>query len=110
LQEIKKATTSSLLWYQKSNTPLPETGDLNVVTDWAGVAHCIIRTTSVAIVPFIEVSEDYAETEGEGDKSLAYWRRVHWDFYTREFVEYGTTPTEDMLVVCETFELVYRNS
>lgn len=35
------------------------------------------KTTNVYIVPFNEVSIKYAFKEGEGDKSLSYWRRVH---------------------------------
>ncbi|MCT4606010.1 MAG: ASCH domain-containing protein [Marinisporobacter sp.] len=29
-------------------------------------------------------TEEFAKTEGEGDKSLKYWRKVHIDFFTRE--------------------------
>ena len=33
--------------------------------------------------------DEYAEIEGEGDKSLAYWNKVHWEYYTREMNEQG---------------------
>ena len=35
----------------------------------------------------IEVSEEHAYKEGEGDRSLAYWRAVHEEFFTKEFEE-----------------------
>ena len=31
-----------------------------------------------------EVTEDFAAAEGEGDGTLAYWRRVHWSYFGRE--------------------------
>ncbi|TDF38191.1 ASCH domain-containing protein [Alteromonadaceae bacterium M269] len=110
LDGVKKATTPSLVWHQKTKTPLPKVGDLNVVTDWAGVAQCIIQTVSVEIVPFNQVTPEYAAIEGEGDKSLAYWNRVHWRYYARELEGYGIAPTEDMLVVCEIFKVVHKSS
>ena len=107
LEGTKRATTPSLAWFQKNNQPLPAKGDLNVVTDWSGEAQCIIQTCSVAVVPFSEISEEYARIEGEGDKSLEYWREVHWDYYIRELAEFGMSPAQDMPVVCEMFEVVF---
>ena len=46
-------------------------------------------------------------TEGEGDGSLAYWRKVHWEFFTRELSPFGRTPEKSMPVVCERFNVVY---
>ena len=37
-------------------------------------------------VPFDEVSKEHAYKEGEGDRSLAYWRDVHEDFFAEEFI------------------------
>ncbi|MCF2856959.1 ASCH domain-containing protein [Pseudoalteromonas sp. SMS1] len=105
---IKKATSPSLWWYQANKFELPKVGDLNVVTDWDGVAHCIIKTVRVCVIPFDEISADYAILEGEGDKSLAYWRKVHWDYYHRELADTGFTPQKSMPIICEEFEVVYR--
>ena len=86
---------------------MPAVGDYSVIINWNGEAQCIIRTTSVEIVPFNEVTADFARTEGEGDRSLDYWRRVHWECFTRELQAIGKRPQETMPVVCETFEVVY---
>jgi uncharacterized protein YhfF len=86
---------------------VPAVGDYSVIIDWTGQAQCVIRTTSIEIVPFNEVTADFARTEGEGDRSLDYWRRAHWAFVTRELQAVGKSPTEAMLVVCEKFEVVY---
>nr|WP_313884869.1 ASCH domain-containing protein [uncultured Allomuricauda sp.] len=45
--------------------------------------------------------------EGEGDKSLAYWKKVHWAYYTRELATFHRQPRESMIVVFEQFEKLY---
>ena len=103
----KRATASAYWAYEDNQDPLPTVGDYSVITNWEGEAQCIIRTTSVEIVPFLKVTADFARTEGEGDRSLDYWRRVHWASFTRELQAIGKYPEETMPVVCETFEVVY---
>ncbi|MEM7118995.1 MAG: ASCH domain-containing protein, partial [Chloroflexota bacterium] len=80
----KRATASAVWTYEKEQEPIPQVGELSVILNWEGEAQCIICTTSVEIVPFNEVTAVFAATEGEGDGSLAYWRRVHWAFFTRD--------------------------
>ena len=48
-----------------------------------------------------------AYKEGEGDKSLAYWRQVHEEFFTACLGEAGLTFTPDSKVVLEEFRKVY---
>lgn len=105
---IKKATASLYLSYEFENDILPKVGDFSIITNWAGVAQCIIRTTNIDIVPYKDVTEEFAATEGEGDKSLEYWRYCHWDYFSRNIKEIGRQPDENMLVVCEKFEVVYK--
>ena len=59
------------------------------------------------IVPFDSVSESFAATEGEGDKTLGYWRETHWQYFSRECQRIGREPNLHMSVVCETFKVVY---
>ena len=58
-------------------------------------------------MPFDRVSEEQAFREGEGDRSLEYWRRVHEDFFRRELAGAGLAFSPDMPVVCEEFEVVW---
>jgi len=104
----KRATAGSLWAYEAEGEPIPVPGDHSVILDGHGVARCIIRTTRVDIVPFEQVDAAFAYDEGEGDRSLEYWREVHWAFFTRELAELGREATPDMPVVCEHFEVVYR--
>lgn len=103
----KTATAPSLWWFEAMGTPLPQPGDLHVVTDWAGEAQCIIQTTAVEIVPFDEVTAAHAYREGEGSRTLAEWQRTHWAYYHRELSGTGRAPQADMPVVCEQFRCVY---
>lgn len=104
---LKTASSGALASYLNYGAPVPVVGDLVIITNWDGEAQCIIRTTQVDILPFNEVSETHAEMEGEGDQTLAYWRKVHWDFFSKDLNSFGETPTKDMMVVCERFEKIY---
>lgn len=105
----RKRATAGLLWTcEVTGKPAPKPGDLSIVTDFAGTPLCIIETTRVDVVPFGEVSAEFAATEGEGDGSLAFWRRAHEAFFARECERIGRTPQPDMPVLCERFSVVFR--
>jgi uncharacterized protein YhfF len=103
----KRATAGALWSYEAEGEPLPRVGDFSVITDWSGAARCVIRTTAVEVVPFDDVTEEFAATEGEGDGSLAFWRAAHWAAFSRELEGFGRSPQPDMPVVCERFEVAY---
>jgi len=104
---IKRTTSHSLLGLQYRKEPLPKVGDFTVVTNWEGKAQCIVRTTAVKFKPFFSIDETYAKLEGEGDKSLEYWKKTHWDYYERELEPFNRVPRESMIIVCEEFEKVF---
>ena len=105
----RKRATASLVWsYEAEMKPRPEVGALSVVTLFDGTPVCVIETRHVQIVPFAEVSAEFAATEGEGDGSLAFWRRAHTEFFGRECARLGRDFHARAPVVCEEFEVVYR--
>lgn len=106
---IKQATATSLWWYKKNNESLPEVGNQYIVTDWDGNAKAIIETTKIAPTPYSKVTSEFAQIEGEGDKSLEYWKRVHKAYYQREMEPYGEKFDENMIIVCEYFKTVYKS-
>jgi uncharacterized protein YhfF len=108
LKDIKRATSHSLMGLQLRKEPLPKIGDFFVVTNWKGDAKCIVRTTSVKLIPYFAIHTEHARLEGEGDKSLEHWRTVHWDYYTRELADFGKRPLESMIIVFERFEKVFE--
>ena len=103
----KKATASNYYVYESEGEPFPQIGDINILTDYHGNPQCIVKTTKVDIVPFNQVSAKFAFLEGEGDGTLEYWRRGHESFFTRECEGCGKQFSEEMLVVCEQFEVIY---
>ena len=104
----KTATASAYDCYLAEDEELPEVGETSVLLNDNDEAVCIIRTSKVYVVPFNEVSESHAKREGEGDCSLAYWRRVHKDFFQEELAEIDKVFDEKMLVVCEEFEVIFE--
>jgi len=105
----KKRATASLLWsYEADNEALPEVGQLSVITNWEGEPQCIVEVTEVEITTYNEVTAEFAFIEGEGDKSLEYWRRVHWEFFSMECEEIGKEPSEDMPVILEKFKVIWK--
>lgn len=104
----KTATASAYPLYEVDGEPLPEAGEYSVILDSADNAVCIIRTKKVTVIPFNEVSADHAYKEGEGNKSLDYWREVHRKIFTEWMNEARLEFTTDMEVVCEEFSVVYK--
>lgn len=104
---IKTATASAYPLYVLEGEELSKAGEYSVILDSQENAVCIIRTGNVYVVPFSEVSGEHARKEGEGDRSLAYWRQVHERFFKGELAEAGLTFDESVKVVCEEFEKVY---
>ena len=97
LEGTKTATASAYDLYQ--GEPLPEVGSYDVILDGQKEAICIIQITKVSIVPFAEVSASHAFKEGEGNRSLSYWRQVHKSLFSDWFEEAGLTFTEKSPVV-----------
>ena len=61
----------------------------------------VMETVEVERRAFGEVDEAFARDEGEGDLSLAFWRRAHQDYFT----EIGLF-APDMVLNCERFRLI----
>lgn len=107
LAGMKRATSSAHPLYALEGEPLPQAGDHSVILNSQGEAVCVIRNVDVRIIPFHAVDARHAFLEGEGDRSLPFWQRVHEDFFRRELAAAGLAFTKDLAVVCEEFEVVY---
>jgi len=107
LQGIKTATCGMVWNFEADGEKLPEKGDLSIIIDWKGQPLCIIETTEATLKPFNEVGAMHAFDEGEGDRSLEYWRRVHWEVFSRECAALGKKPTENMPLLCEQFRVLF---
>lgn len=110
LLKIKTATSSAYPIYVQYDEPLPQVGSYSIILDKQDHAVCIIQTTEVTIIPFDQVNDEHAYLEGEGDRTLDYWRKIHADFFTQEMENMGQQFHKDMLVVCEKFKVIYPKS
>ncbi len=104
----KTATCSALWEYEAEGSDLPEVGSKTIVLDGNNNPLCIVETTEVAVRPYDEVDARFAYEEGEGDRSLAYWRDAHWRFFSRTLPDIGKKPSTDMPLVCERFRVIYN--
>uniref|UniRef100_UPI003F691FC2 ASCH domain-containing protein n=1 Tax=Streptococcus pluranimalium TaxID=82348 RepID=UPI003F691FC2 len=109
LDGTKTATASAFDLYELEGEPLPKVGSYDIVQDSQDDAVCIIEITKVSVVPFKDVSADHAFKEGEGDRSLAYWRQVHEELFTEWLAESHLVFNEDSKIVLEEFRVVYPN-
>jgi uncharacterized protein YhfF len=78
-----------------------EIGKRWIVKDGQGRARAVVETVELTRRRFKEVDAAFAFDEGEGDRSLGWWRRAHTNYFTRrgEFAP-------GMEVYCERFRLV----
>ena len=108
-QGIKTATCSLYWAYEFIGEPLPQIGDLSIIIDGQGNPLCIIETTEVEIKAYNAVDSQFAYNEGEGDRSLAYWREVHWQAFAPECEAINRQPSENMPLVCERFRVLFKS-
>ena len=104
---IKTATCSAHIFYELENEDLPKAGNYNIILNSKDNAVCIIRTSKVYVTTFDSVTSEHAYKEGDGDRSLEHWRKVHKEFFTNELQEINRNFDEKMKVVCEEFEVIY---
>lgn len=103
----KTATASAYDRYVLEDEPLPQVGTFDVILDSQNQAVCIVEITKVSVELFNQVSAQHAFKEGEGNKTLIYWRQVHEDFFRDCLGEAGLTFTPESKVVLEEFRKVY---
>jgi uncharacterized protein YhfF len=96
IKGIKTATCST---EDEPNTST--VGERWIVLDGSGTPRCIIESVEVSYRRYNEVDAAFAHDEGEGDRSLAYWRDAH----RRYFGRMGRF-SEDMMLMCERFRLI----
>lgn len=100
IKGIKTASCGALTSYLAEESA-PRIGSHNIILNGRDEPVCVIRMTSMSLVRFSDVTEEFARKEGEGDMSLEYWRTEHKAFFTRAGLY-----ADDMELVTEEFEVV----
>lgn len=101
-RQIKTATTSAYELYGKDE-PLPQAGEYSIILNSRKQPVCVIQNKHVEIIPYNLISAEHAYHEGEGDRSYSNWRRVHDDFFRKEYQAAGKRFSPQAPMVCEVF-------
>ena len=99
----KTATCSLLRAYRDHEEEIPRVGTYSVLCDGNEKPLCIIFLTDTWICNYNEVTEKHAYQEGEGDRSLDYWKKAHLDFFSN----YEGFTADDQLI-CERFKMAFK--
>jgi len=101
LELVLSGTKRATCWAESQGLLSVEVGKMMVALDGQRVPKAILRTTELTRRRFDEVDEAFAYDEGEGDRSLQYWREAHTSYFSG-LGRYAP----DMMLWCERFEVV----
>lgn len=104
----KTATCSSKWEWEFDGEDWPSPGHLTIVLNGKEEPLCIIEVTEISIQLFNQVDAQFAYEEGEGDRRLSYWRKVHQHFFELAMTKIGRQFTPDIPLICERFRLIYK--
>ena len=98
----KRATAGLLDDYAKESEPVECVGECLAMLDNSDQHVATLRVTRVEVSRFIDVPDEFALAEAEGDLNAADFRASHNDFWSR----IGETITDDTQIVQVYFELL----
>jgi uncharacterized protein YhfF len=100
----KKVATAGLFEqdYRQETESVEHVGEELAVVDDLGEEVAVIVVDSVEVVPFVDVTWEFADAEGEGFASIEHWRDGHRDFWATQRIQVtNSTP-----IVCLWFHVV----
>ncbi|MDA2964604.1 MAG: GNAT family N-acetyltransferase [Actinomycetota bacterium] len=98
----KRATAGLLDDYAKESEPVESVGECLAMLDNDNQHVATLRVTRVEVSRFIDVPDEFALAEAEGDLNAADFRASHNDFWSR----IGETVTDETQIVQVYFELL----
>lgn len=98
----KRATAGLLRDYEEEGEPIEFVGECLAMIDDYGSHVATLRVTRTEVSRFIDVPDEFALAEAEGDLNAADFRASHHAFWT----DAGKTITDDTMVVQVYFELL----
>jgi uncharacterized protein YhfF len=103
LSGAKRATAGLLLAdYEAEGEEVEHVGERLVLVGDSGERVGEVEVTRVEVVPFAEVTWEFAEAEGEGFTSVADWRGTHRGYWAGV----GQEVDDTTMIVCLWFRLV----
>jgi len=105
----KKTAGSSLgKDFEINEEPFPAVGNYWIVLDSKNTPCCIVKTIRVVSHSFKDIPDDIAKAEGEGDCSVAYWKKVHEEIFAQYLKKLQINDLQNTEVITEFFEVVYK--
>jgi len=102
-----KTATSSASWHY-SDGRIPFVGALSVLLDGADRPCAVVETIRLVPMPFNRVDADFARAYGEGDRTLAGWRREMGAWYRAEAARHGVDFDDSSMILCEWIRVARR--
>jgi len=96
----KTVSCDAVANFEKRSEAVPKPGDVGIAEANNGMPHLAIRTVSVDVIPFDQMTEELIPDQGEF-VDLADWRAGYEAYLTRAGVF-----APDVMMVVERFELV----
>lgn len=103
----KTGTCATKESYIVEKENVPEVGQHDIILNGDSKPVAIIKYTKIQEIPMNQVSEEFAISEGEGDLSYDYWYKEHEKFFINEFKNYRLNYTPEIMLICQTFEVVF---
>nr|WP_086940749.1 ASCH domain-containing protein [Thaumasiovibrio occultus] len=104
---VKTASSHLKAVYDKNATPLPVEGELVIILNWFKEPVCVVKVTDVASATFAEVSEEFAQAEGEGNGNYQWWHDAHAHFFAEQAKECGVGFDPSSPLILKRFEKVF---
>lgn len=101
LAGVKRGTAGLLSDYEQDGEELEQVDETMVLVGDELEEIGRIVVTSVHVVPFSQVTDEFARSEGEGFADWAQWATAHRRFWE----DSGATVTDDTRVACVGFRL-----
>jgi len=98
----KRATAGLLKDYKEEGEPLEHIGEQLAMLDNDGAHIATLEVTRVEVLRFIDVPDEFALTEAEGDLNAADFRASHFSFWSNE----GEEINDDTEIVTLYFNLI----
>lgn len=100
----EKTATAGLLSldYHAEGEEVEHAGEHLVLVDDTGARVAEVEITRAELVPFAEVTREFAHAEGEGFRSIEDWRQTH----RRYWADQGHEVADSSTVVCLWFRVV----
>jgi uncharacterized protein YhfF len=103
----KRATAGLSYWYEIGEEPMPVVGGVQILIDGRNTPLAILQTTDVEVKALIDVDDQFAWDEGEGDRTRDDWLRIHRSFFAAESTEAGIEFNDQALTVFERFTVIW---